>query len=136
MDASTEPSLELLAITSPNEFVPAFLKALGISQDMYSRNGSSARSTGATLDGLFGWRRDKVPMAEGLVLKCVESEGGGEGEGESVSRVYAVVKNGIEIAHFTTNGYYSSDYGTDWDDIYTTVYPRQVVVTQYFTSKE
>ena len=63
-------------------------------------------------------------------------EGGGEGEGESVYRVYAILKDGVEIAYFSVNGYYASEYGTDFEDDFTTVYPRQVMVTQYFTTKE
>ena len=131
MGTPSPSSLELLALTSPGEFVERFLE--GVDRE---RNASGSKSSGATLENLTGsWRRTEPHVVEGLSVVCKVREGGGEGEGESVHRVYAVVKDGVEIAHFSTNGYYSSDYGTDWDNEYTTVYPRQVVVTQYFTER-
>jgi hypothetical protein len=131
MDASTEQgavSAELLAITSPGEFVKLLLNGVEL-----RKNSSGGKSLAATLEN---WGDTYDGEIEGLSVKCVEREGGGEGEGEHVSRVYAVIKDGVEIAYFHSTGYYASEYGTDWDDIFTTVYPRQVVVTQYHTTKE
>lgn len=123
--------LELLALTSPGEFVERFLD--GVERQS---NASGSKSSGATLENLTAsWRRKEPHVVDGLGVICKVAEGGGEGEGESVYRVYAVVKDGAEIAYFATNGYYASEYGTDWDDTYTTVYPREVVVTQYFTER-
>lgn len=75
-------------------------------------------------------------MVGDVSVVCKVRDGGGEGEGESVYRVYAVLKGGQEIAFFSCGGYYASEYGTDWEDTFTSVYPREVVVTQYFTTKE
>lgn len=83
----------------------------------------------------------------GIALKTVESEGGGEGGGDSVTRVYEVLKNvtpgkkrgfegGETICFLRSCGYYSSEEGTEWDNDFDRVYPRQVVVTQYFDSPE
>ena len=135
MDTNNEQSaisLELLAITSPGEFVERFLK-----DEVKDVDASGQESLTATLEELtHGYPAPDSHTVDGLTVTCKVNEGGGEGEGESVYRVYAVIKDGVEIAHFSTTGYYGSDYGTEWDDTFTTVYPRQVTVTKYFTSKE
>jgi len=129
MGTPAPTSLELLATANPRAFLEAFLDGVEL-----ERNANDRKSIGATLDS-YSFKRGQHNK-DGFSIACKVREGGGEGEGESVYRVYAVVKDGVEIAYFATNGYYASDYGTDWDDEFTLVYPRQVVVTQYFTTKE
>lgn len=132
MDASTEQSVELLAITDIKNFLAKFFEGEELEHDA---NGS--RSFGATLEDLtYKYSSRKDYSVDGISIKRVVSDGGGEGEGEHVYRVYAIVKDNADIGYFSTAGYYASEYGTSWDDEFHIVYPRQVIVTQYFTTKE
>lgn len=83
------------------------------------------------------WKPLEHPGADlnGLRIDLVYSEGGGEGEGDHVERVFAIKNvDGSIISHFRLTGFYSSNYGTEWDEPSEVerVYPRQVMVTQYF----
>ncbi len=70
----------------------------------------------------------------GCHIVCVHSEGGYEGAGEDVSRVFSINRGNEMLAHFRTTGCYDSHNGTEWDDQIEVVYPRNVTVTQYFTT--
>ncbi len=61
-----------------------------------------------------------------LPLKLVHSVGGGEGDGETVVRVFE--HNGIFIQ---LTGWYASYHGTDWDEEITQVFPKQKTITVY-----
>ena len=65
------------------------------------------------------------------IYELVYSEGGGEGEGEHVDRVYKVTI-GTEFLYLRRTGHYDSYNGIDWNNDWAVVYPREVVVTQYF----
>jgi len=96
------------------------------------------------------WRAGQPDMYEledaddvlgGLRPYLVHSEGGGEGEGESVDRVFAIAAPGLSLsdgkvdgalAYVRITGYYTSEEGTEWDSSWEPVEPRAVVVTQYF----
>lgn len=76
----------------------------------------------------------------GMYIKCVESEGGGEGGGEYVGRVFGIFKPIGEsddegVAYFFKSGTYNSYEGTEWDPDLSVVYPQQVVVTRYMTAE-
>lgn len=71
----------------------------------------------------------------GCTLKKVHSEGGCEGGGDHAEIVFGIMYNGACVQHFRVTGYYSSYDGTDWDDVIEVVFPREVLVTQYFTTK-
>lgn len=129
MDSDSEQRLAELAVNSPKEFLDQLLSAEGLDKDADGR-----RSLAATLENHLYY--DKPYINGAFTFNRMVRDGGGEGEGESVYRVYSVARNGEVITYFSVCGYYSSDYGTTWDDDFTTVYPRQVVVTQYFTEKE
>jgi hypothetical protein len=62
---------------------------------------------------------------------CVYREGGGEGGGEYVERVYEVKKDGQTINFIRTTGFYDSYDGIDWSQLYDEVKPVQVTVTRY-----
>ena len=72
----------------------------------------------------------------GCTIECVDSEGGYEGGGEHVERTFAILAAGLKdrLAHFQITGYYESNNGTEFDDEITIVFPRKVIVTQYFTT--
>ena len=62
----------------------------------------------------------------------IDSEGGGEGEGEHVERIVAVFKYGDHsdalVGLVQVTGFYSSDYGTEWDTEYNEVTPKPKTV--------
>lgn len=71
-----------------------------------------------------------------LYAQVVHSQGGGEGEGEYVERVFAVKDEKDEVLHYLKiTGYYSSYNGTDWDDKWEEVEPYEVTVTKYKKKK-
>lgn len=70
----------------------------------------------------------------GHYLLIVDETGGGEGGGEYVERIIGIHTGDKVCTSFirVTGCYYSHD-GTYWDeDVITRVYPREVVVTQFF----
>jgi hypothetical protein len=71
-------------------------------------------------------------------IKLVHEVGGGEGEGETVERVWEVIDTFVDksLGFAMLTGFYTSYNGTDWDSTLTRVYPRQVTVTQYFDKPE
>ena len=67
----------------------------------------------------------------GITIELVNEEGGGEGGGEYVERVYAL-KDGDSVLAFVrqTGSYYSND-GIYWDDDLGQVFPHEVTITEY-----
>jgi hypothetical protein len=123
MADTPELDLATLARTDARGFLDAFLEALGgeiSSTDVYE------------IEELTDTDR-----AGGIYLELVDSEGGGEGEGEYVHRIWAVRADGHEtISYLRVTGYYQSYAGTEYNDDWTIVEPREVVVTQYFAAGE
>lgn len=119
-----------LAKANPSEFARVFAELLSGRQPHGDESGSAA--------GIFdGYRYTReVPEALGVTLKVEESEGGGEGEGEYVKRVFSFNLPGAESVYLVVNGCYYSYDGTHWDAEFTRVYPREVLVTRYFTHPE
>lgn len=71
-----------------------------------------------------------LPNNQICSVKCVESIGGSEGQGESVRRVYAVsLEDVTTYVRFT--GWYNSYSGTEWDDGCTLVKPIEVTTVKY-----
>lgn len=68
----------------------------------------------------------------GFTLNLVHSVGGREGEGETVERVIEVKDGDAVLCYFQFTGFYASNEGTEWGDDAYQVYPREVLVTQYF----
>lgn len=134
MDADTQPSLELLVTTNINEFVKQFLS------DVHLVNGAYGRpSLGATLEHIYGQYGEKSlrgRTVDGISLELVHDFGGHEGEGETVERVYAIIKDTWRIAYFNISGWYASECGTEWNGVFTRVYPHQVIVTKYSQNKD
>lgn len=65
--------------------------------------------------------------------ELVDSEGGYEGGGDYVERVFAFKCNENVVAHVRGTGFYSSYEGTEWDsNDLTFVNPREVMVIHYF----
>lgn len=79
---------------------------------------------------------DVVDVVDGINLELVDSEGGGEGEGSHVHRVFAINEHGNVISYIRVTGYYESYCGTEYNDDWTFVEPREVKVTQYFAAGE
>lgn len=65
----------------------------------------------------------------------VDSEGGGEGEGEHVHRIVAVFKYGEPadslVGLVKVTGFYSSDSGIEWDTEYNEVTPKPKTVIEW-----
>ena len=69
----------------------------------------------------------------GFELKEVYSEGGYEGGGEHAEVVVGIFHGNEALAYIRFTGFYNSYEGTEWDtSSVERVYPREVVVTQYF----
>lgn len=66
-----------------------------------------------------------------VMLDLVYSEGGGEGGGEYVERVYSVTVNGEMLGFVRDQGYYESYNGTEMNGDFHHVQPMQVTVTRY-----
>jgi hypothetical protein len=78
---------------------------------------------------------DQEDIPGGFSFESVYEEGGYEGGGEHAEHVFKVTNpalDGFVPFYFRTVGFYSSYNGTDWNDSFTIVEPREVVVTQYF----
>lgn len=76
---------------------------------------------------------DPVSWFNNLDIEIVKEVGGGEGGGSAVCRVYKVTnKVDDEVHYFQLTGHYESYNGTEWDDGLAEVFPKQVIVTQYF----
>lgn len=71
-----------------------------------------------------------LPNNQICSVKCVESIGGSEGQGESVLRVYAVSLEGV-ITYIKFTGWYNSYSGIEWNDDCTLVKPVEVTVVKY-----
>jgi hypothetical protein len=111
-------TLDLLAVTDARGFLDAFLEALGgeiSATDVYEIEELSSDD-----------------VADGIYLELVDSEGGHEGGGEYVHRIWAVRKGANTLSHLRVTGYYQSYAGTEYNEDWTLVVPREVVVTQYF----
>lgn len=75
----------------------------------------------------------------GFDIECVDSTGGYEGEGDYVERIIKItgpVMGEPKDIYVRVTGSYSSYEGTEWDSDVEYVYPREVMVTQYFNDKE
>lgn len=122
MGTTPEIDLVTLARTDARGFLSAFLEKL-------ATNGGSAIGPESVYDIE---ELDETNKADGVFIKVVYAEGGGEGGGEHVERVFSV--NGTEgpVSYLRVTGYYQSYNGTDWNDDWELVEPRKVVVTQYF----
>jgi len=71
-----------------------------------------------------------------LINMSYYDEGGYEGGGDYVSRVYAICLiddsgKAKPVAFIKHNGSYSSYEGTEWDEEVSIVHPKQVMVTQW-----
>jgi hypothetical protein len=117
----TTAELATLAVEQPLKWLDAVLAAHDLEQ-----------SDVGEMDGL---------ELDGLQLIEVSSEGGCEGGGEHAEVTFAIAAKGrvakdgrVEgaLAYVETTGYYSSDYGTEWDNGFYVVEPRDVTVVQYF----
>ena len=80
----------------------------------------------------------------GFVLIQVDSNGGTEGGGEHADVTFAIapvggkaVKGRVDgaVAYVEWSGYYESNSGTEWDEAYYLVEPRDVMVVQYHLVK-
>lgn len=114
------PDIDLatLARINAREFLQAFLEGLGGEIDVTYVNEIEELNS----DNVF----------EGIHIEVVSSEGGNEGGGEHVERVFAINRGSETISHMRVTGYYQSYAGTEYNDDWILVQPREVVVTQYF----
>ena len=124
MDDSTQHDLATLATTDARGFLQAFLEASD--SDLSDRDVYDIESLKSSTN------------AEGFHLELVNSKGGSEGGGEYVERVMAVFKKGCKkpVAYLRVTGYYESYSGTESNNDWCFVYPREVKVIQYFEDKE
>lgn len=82
----------------------------------------------------------------GFAFVLVDENGGREGEGDHADKTFAVVPVGSDqtiengrvaaaIGYINFEGFYSSDYGTEWDSDVYVVTPVDVMVVQYHEVK-
>ncbi|WP_190822010.1 hypothetical protein [Saccharopolyspora pogona] len=75
---------------------------------------------------------DLSEVIEGLgVVSVIETEGGGEGEGDHVHMVFRVVFDDGSVRFFRIDGYYQSYDGTEIDGDLFEVQPVERLVTFY-----
>lgn len=90
-------------------------------------------------DELFGYGDPEERTVNGFTLKSVYEEGGGEGGGESVERVYAIIETAapkVHLKYIRLDGFYTSHHGTDWDEDPYEVFPHAVTRTEYYKAGE
>ena len=69
----------------------------------------------------------------GLTVRIVDEQGGNEGGGEHVMRIYEVTTNdSAEIYYFKKTGFYESYNGTEWDSDVVEVFPKEIMVVKYY----
>lgn len=107
-----------VARTDPKTFIQKVLDAADLSTD----------------DLCSSWTRTKTATVDDVAVtwNIVHSEGGSEGEGEYVERVIHFCVGGEPEIFLRTTGFYESYNGTEWSGEWQVVYPREVLVTQYF----
>jgi hypothetical protein len=130
LEYSTE-SLVKLALEQPGLFLETFAKLLGpeVNNDEFESDDYHAYLEQLESDQPFA----------GIFVKLVHSEGDCEGGGEHSEHVWSVGFDQVTpFAYIQVFGLYSSYSGTDWDDLAyaSLVYPRQIMVTQYFMEKQ
>lgn len=119
MADSSDLDLATLARINAREFLQAFLEKLGDGLDTTNVGDIEELNSGDSVDGIH--------------IELVHEEGGHEGGGEHVERVFAIHAPGHEIlGYMRVTGYYASYNGTDYNDDWTLVAPREVVVTEYY----
>lgn len=75
---------------------------------------------------------DPATFVPGLgMVKVVEQEGGGEGQGEYANIVFQVVSENAEVRYFRKEGFYSSFDGIEWDGTFEEVTPVKKYITAY-----
>lgn len=87
-----------------------------------------------TESGWYEWREannEPVQVPELGTVEVVNTEGGGEGEGEYVHIVFKVTDLSGTVRHYKKVGYYASFDGTTWDGDFSAVEPKQKVVTVF-----
>jgi hypothetical protein len=72
-----------------------------------------------------------IELADGFDFEEVYSEGGGEGGGEYVERVWEIKYGGTHIAFVRTIGSYYSHDGIYWSGDFWFCEPKEVVVVEY-----
>jgi hypothetical protein len=131
LEYSTE-TLVQLALDDPGLFLETFVKLLDpivYATDHYGSDDYHGYLEQLETDQSFA----------GIYVKLVHSEGDREGGGDHSEHIWSVGFNGVPpFAFIKITGFYSSHNGTEWDDLSSAVlvYPRQVMVTQYFKDKE
>jgi hypothetical protein len=82
-------------------------------------------------DDQLEYLKKVVIDGETFDFTCVYREGGGEGEGEFIERVYEVKKDGQTLNFIRTRGFYDSYDGIEWGHLYDEVRPVEVKVIRY-----
>jgi hypothetical protein len=80
-------------------------------------------------------RASTKTLFDNMSIKLVHGQGGDEGDGEYVERVFGFFVGEEPISYARCTGYYESYHGTTWDNNVHVVYPREVTETKYFTEK-
>lgn len=108
--------IELLVTTDPNAFMDRAADEAGLpSKTSYGIEDIDE----VTIDGVT------------FKFELVHSEGGGEGEGEYVERVYRVSSPNLVEVFLRDQGFYESYNGTEMNGDFRVVYPHTVTVIRY-----
>lgn len=119
MADSTGIDLGLLATTHAGDFIYAFLEAL---------DGGFTREAIYEIEELT-----HSDVVDGISIQIAHSEGGGEGQGDYVERVWEVRHGSTTLSFIRVTGYYESYAGTEYNDDWSLVVPREVVHIKYFS---
>jgi hypothetical protein len=120
---ANEADLALLVLTDPVEALKQIYAGLLVA------SGCDEEDIEDNFDDL----EDVIVDAEfcGVTVELVHDEGGGEGGGEYVERVYALILNGVQTSYVRQTGSYCSYDGTHWDEELQQVFPHEVMVIKY-----
>lgn len=111
--------LQLMILDNTNAFLVRVMEETNTGFYELACETPSDRYEETTIDGIS------------VLYKLAYGEGGGEGEGDYVERVLEF-RIDQQVTFVRATGCYDSYNGTEWNADWTVVYPREVVVTQYF----
>lgn len=118
--------LAALAVSNPTAFARAFaILILGADNDELD---SDRNGVACIWNEVVGCNPE---LHEGITATYVDGDGGSEGGGESVERVYQIEHEGKTVCFLRSTGSYYSHEGIFWDNSFEIVYPHEVLVTQY-----
>lgn len=126
------PQADILKLLEEGAYLEAMATWL-VAKDSLGSDQASGSQVASALNDLFYRAKDIV--AVNVSVKLVHSEGGREGEGSQVDRVYLIKTDEVE-RFVRTTGFYDSYNGTEWDGSFERVYPQRYIETRYIATQK